>query len=76
MNLHSASAPLIGRVMTSNPSPVLICSICGKRINFATSKTDEDKESVHEECYGDKLLREQRAFNSLFKAPARIYPSK
>jgi len=29
--------------------PVVICSICEKRVNVETSKTDEDGQAVHEE---------------------------
>ena len=44
--------------MTS-PAPfyVRICSICGKRVNAESRKTDEDGHAVHEECClsrGDK----------------------
>jgi hypothetical protein len=37
--------------MTS-PAPfyVRICSICGKRINVESSKTDQEGRAVHEEC--------------------------
>jgi hypothetical protein len=37
--------------MTS-PIPffVLICSICGKRVNVESGKIDEDGHAVHEEC--------------------------
>jgi hypothetical protein len=37
--------------MTS-PAPfyVRICSICGKRVNIESRKTDEEGHSVHEEC--------------------------
>jgi hypothetical protein len=37
--------------MTS-PGPffVLICSICGRRVNVESRKTDKDGHAVHEEC--------------------------
>jgi hypothetical protein len=37
--------------MTS-PAPfyVRICSICGKRINVESRKTDQEGHAVHEEC--------------------------
>jgi hypothetical protein len=37
--------------MTS-PAPfyVRICSICGKRVNVESPKTDKDGNAVHEEC--------------------------
>jgi len=37
----------------TNPVPfcVLICSICNKRVNVETLKTDADGHAVHEECY-------------------------
>jgi hypothetical protein len=59
-----------------DPFCVLICSVCGKRVNVQTSKTDESGQAVHEECYVEKIQREQRAFTNLFKAPVRVYPSK
>lgn len=34
---------------------VVICSICGRRVNLETSKTDEDGQAVHEECYVRKI---------------------
>jgi hypothetical protein len=38
--------------MTS-PAPfyVRICSICGKRVNAESRKTDADGHAVHEECF-------------------------
>ena len=36
--------------MPSSPFFVLICSICGKRINVESRSTDEDGHAVHEEC--------------------------
>ncbi len=33
------------------PFCVLICSICEKRVNVQTRKTDENGHAVHEECY-------------------------
>ncbi len=37
----------------SSPVPfcVLICSICGKRVNVESRRTDEDGRAIHEECY-------------------------
>jgi hypothetical protein len=29
---------------------VRICSVCGKRVNVESHKTDEDGHAVHEEC--------------------------
>jgi hypothetical protein len=29
---------------------VLICSICGRRVNVESRKTDKDGHAVHEEC--------------------------
>jgi hypothetical protein len=67
----------VGMAMTK-PSLfcVLICSICGKRVNPETSKTDEVGKPVHEECYLEKIQREQQAFKNLFRAPVRVYPCK
>ena len=41
--------------MTS-PAPfyVRICSICGKRVNVESRKTDEEGHPVHEECCHSK----------------------
>jgi len=75
MTLHSASASLT-QMTTPSPFSVVICSICGKRVNAEISKTDENGQAVHEECYADKIQREQRAFKNLFKAPVHVYPSK
>jgi uncharacterized Zn finger protein (UPF0148 family) len=37
--------------MTSSaPFYVRICSVCGKRINVESRKTDEEGHAVHEEC--------------------------
>jgi hypothetical protein len=38
--------------MTS-PAPfwVLMCTVCGKRVNAETLKTDTDGHAFHEECY-------------------------
>jgi hypothetical protein len=37
--------------MTSSaPFYVRICSICGKRVNADSHKTDEEGHAVHEEC--------------------------
>lgn len=33
------------------PFWVLMCSICGKRVNVETPKTDGDGLAFHEECY-------------------------
>jgi hypothetical protein len=30
---------------------VRICSICGKRVNVESRKTDEEGHPVHEECF-------------------------
>jgi hypothetical protein len=35
--------------------PILICSICNKRVTVETSKTDEHGDTVHEECYLSQL---------------------
>jgi hypothetical protein len=37
--------------MTSAPFWVLMCSICGKRVNMETLKTDGDGQAFHQECY-------------------------
>jgi hypothetical protein len=34
----------------------LICSICNEPIRLETSKTDENGQSVHEDCYIQRLL--------------------
>jgi hypothetical protein len=36
----------------ASPAPfyVRICSICGKRVNVESRKTDEDGHAVYEEC--------------------------
>jgi hypothetical protein len=38
--------------MTSPAAPfyVRICSICGKRVNVESHKTDQEGHAVHEEC--------------------------
>jgi hypothetical protein len=37
--------------MTSSaPFYVRICSICGKRVNVESRKTDEEGRAVHEDC--------------------------
>ena len=40
---------------TPNAFVILICSVCGKRVNVETSKTDEEGRAVHEECYAEKV---------------------
>jgi hypothetical protein len=37
----------------TGPAPfyVRICSVCGKRVNAESPKTEEDGHAVHEECY-------------------------
>ena len=36
----------------TNPKPfwVVICSVCGKRVNIETSYIDDDGDAVHDEC--------------------------
>jgi len=34
----------------------LVCSICKEPIRLETSKTDENGESVHEDCYIKRLI--------------------
>ena len=62
----------------TNPAPffAVICSICGKRVNVKTDKTDQDGQSVHEGCYVENMRRAQQAVKDLFKAPVQVYPSK
>ena len=60
---------------TPNAFVILICSVCGKRVNVETSKTDEEGRAVHEECYAEKVRQVRSAFRGLFRAPTRIYPS-
>jgi hypothetical protein len=41
---------------------VRICSICGKRVNVESRKTDEEGHAIHEECCvsrGNKKLERQ-----------------
>ena len=44
----------------TNPFHVLICSICWKRVDIGTSKTDEDGQGVHAECYAQKHAGQQK----------------
>ena len=42
------SGSLVGGAVADLSSfPVVICSICEKRVNVETSKTDEDGQAVH-----------------------------
>jgi hypothetical protein len=50
---------------TSGPFLVLICAICGKRVNFERSKTDQNGEAVHEDCYVSEIIRKPLS-HSLF----------
>lgn len=45
----------------ASPFFVVICSICQKRVNVETSKTDENGHAVHEECYVSKITRSHAA---------------
>lgn len=61
--------PTDGVVMTNpGPFPVLICSICQKRVHVETSNTDESGNAVHEECYVSRLMeretKDQPAFSN------------
>ena len=38
----------------AGPFFIVVCSICRKRVNVKTSKTDENGYAVHEECYVSK----------------------
>ena len=42
---------------TPGPFLVLICVICGKRVNCETSKIDKDEQVVHEDCYVSEIIR-------------------
>jgi len=39
----------------AGPFFIVVCSICRKRVNVKTSKTDENGYAVHEECYVSKI---------------------
>jgi hypothetical protein len=40
---------------TSKPFWVVICSVCGKRVNGDTSHTEDDGHTVHDECCVSEL---------------------
>ena len=42
---------------TSKPFWVVICSVCGKRVNDDTGLIDDDGRAVHDECYAPEPLR-------------------
>ena len=61
MGLHPALvSPGWHRMTKPGPFCVLMCSICGKRVNAETSKTDEDGQGVHAECYAQKHAGQQK----------------
>ena len=41
----------------TNPILSPLCSICGKPVDLETSKTDDDGQAVHEECYAASLAQ-------------------
>ncbi len=47
------------------PSPIPLCSVCGKPVALETSKTDDSGKAVHEECYTAQIAQgKRRAENS------------
>jgi hypothetical protein len=43
----------------TNPLLSPLCSICGKPVELEISKTDDDGQAVHEECYAASLTEPQ-----------------
>ena len=39
---------------TSKPFWVVMCSVCGKRVNDDTGLLDDDGNAVHDECYASE----------------------
>jgi len=33
------------------------CKICNEPVELETAKTDEDGKAVHEDCYGQRMMR-------------------
>ena len=51
--------------------PIAWCCICDKPVALEISKTNEDGEAVHEECYVDSLMvRSQSAYGASLRKPA------
>ena len=42
---------MIGSFPYSWEEPKILCAICGRRVTLELSKTDEDGNAVHEDCY-------------------------
>jgi len=46
---------------SSKPFWVVICSVCGKRVNDDLAYIDDDGHAVHDECYGSQLVASQKS---------------
>ena len=46
---------------TSKPFWVVMCSVCGKRINDDAGYMDDAGHAVHNECYGPAVLTSQES---------------
>jgi len=49
-------------------STTINCSICNKPVDLKTTKTDDEGQAVHEECY---VL--QQALNSATRKPGKVH---
>jgi hypothetical protein len=68
-----------GEFSVAGPFFVVVCSICQKRVNVETSKTDENGHAVHEACYVSKITASGAAngkvtIRNWWKILARIDP--
>lgn len=54
----SAPKPAASNASLARCASLPACSVCYKPVKLELSKTDEDGQAVHEECYLWKLHRE------------------
>jgi hypothetical protein len=48
----------------TNPILSPLCSICGKPVELEISRTDDEGQAVHEECYAASLTQSPSSQNS------------
>ena len=46
---------MLNQLSTHRPRGEPLCPICRKPVRLESSKTDEDGQAVHEDCYTHKL---------------------
>jgi len=45
----------LNRILRHNKRGQMNCPICNEPVSLETSKTDEDGQAIHEECYASKV---------------------